>query len=67
VRALKSKYEVNNGPGIHGFTELVPLSHFGEALDLSSRHLGSAEETDFTILQGHGENEKTMSTYAYLF
>ena len=45
VRALKSKYEVNNGPGIHGAR--VPLSHFGEALALSSRHLGSAEETDF--------------------
>jgi hypothetical protein len=49
VRALKSKYEVNNPWSTTdlGFTELVPLSHFGEALALSSRHLGSAEETDF--------------------
>ena len=49
VRALKSKYEVNNPWSTTdlGFTELVPLSHFGEALALSSRHLGSAEETGF--------------------
>ena len=53
VRALKSKYEVNNGPGIHGAR--VPLSHFGEALALSSRHLGSAEETDFK----GGKTERT--------
>ena len=49
VRALKSKYEVNNGPGIHGAR--VPLSHFGEALALSSRHLGSAEETGFKRME----------------
>jgi hypothetical protein len=45
VRALKSKNAKSTTD--LGFTELVPLSHFGEALALVLSHLGSAEETDF--------------------